>query len=110
MSDSPASHPGRARLPWVMWLACALAVAAGSLLALTDLAGIVMGSWDTPTPGLAWLKAGVIGQLGLAAAAVAVLVAGAAHPSWPRRAAVLAGVIIALEAGWFLATRMLAAS
>ena len=110
MSDSPASRPGRARLPRAMWLTGALAVAAAGLLALTDLAGIVMGSWDTPAPGLGWLKAGAIGQLGLAAAAVAVLVAGAARPSWRRRGMVLAGAIIALEAGWFLLTRMLATS
>ena len=110
MSDSPASRPGRTPLPWAMWLACALAVAAAVLLALTDLAGIVMGSWDTPALGLGWLKAGAIGQLGLAVATVAVLVAGAAHPSWRRGAAVMAGAIIALEAGWFLLTRMLAAS
>jgi len=90
-----------------MWLACALAVAAAGLLALTDLAGIVMGSWDTPGPGLGWLKAGAIGQFGLA---VAVLAAGAARPSRRRGAAVVAGVIIALEVGWFLLTRMLAAS
>ena len=86
MSDSPASRPGRTPLPWAMWLACALAVAAAVLLALTDLAGIVMGSWDTPALGLGWLKAGAIGQLGLAVATVAVLVqaqhtpAGAAAP------------------------------
>jgi hypothetical protein len=93
-----------------MCLACVLAAAAGGLLAAADLAGAVMGSWDTPAPGLGWLKAGAIGQLGLAAAAVAVLVAGAAHPSWRRRAAVMAGAIIALEAGWFLLTRVLATS
>jgi hypothetical protein len=110
VSDSSASRPGRTHLPWTMVLACVLAVAAAGLLAVTDLAGIVMGSWDTPAPGLGWLKAGAIGQLGLAAAAVAVLVAGAAHPSWRRRAAVMAGAIIALEAGWFLLTRMLATS
>lgn len=110
MNDGPASRPGRAHLPWAMWLACPLAVAAAGLLALTDLAGIVMGSWDTPGPGLGWLKAGAMGQLGLAVAAVAVLVAGAARPSRRRSAAVTAGTIIALEAGWFLLTRMLAAS
>jgi len=110
MSDSPASRADRTHLPWAMWLTCALAVAVGSLLALTDLAGIVLGSWDTPAPGLGWLKAGGIGQLGLAAAAVAVLITGAAQPSRRRRAAVMAGAIIALQAGWFLATRMLAAS
>jgi hypothetical protein len=108
MSDGPASRPGRTHLPWATWLACALAVAAAGLLALTDLAGTVMGSWDTPAPGLGWLKAGAIGQLGLALAAAAVLVAAAARPRWRRRAAAMAGAIIALEAGWFLLTRMLA--
>jgi hypothetical protein len=93
-----------------MWLACALAIAVAGLLALTDLAGIVMGSWDTPGPGLGWLKAGAIGQFGLAVAAVAALLAGAARPSRRRGAAVMAGAIIALEAGWFLLTRTLAAS
>jgi hypothetical protein len=110
MSDSPASRPSRTHLPWSMWLACALAVAVAGLLAAADLAGIVMGSWDTPAPGLGWLKTGAIGQLGLAIAAVAVLVAGAARPSGRRRAAVMAGAIIALEVGWFLLTRMLAAA
>ena len=46
----------------------------------------------------------------VAVAALAVLVAGAARPSRRRGAAVMAGAIIALEAGWFLLTRMLAAS
>ena len=110
MNDGPAGRPGRTHLPWSLWLACALAAAVAGLLALTDLAGIVMGSWDTPAPGLGWLKAGAIGQLGLAVAAVAALVAGTARPRWRRRAAVMAGAIIALEAGWFLLTRMLAAS
>jgi hypothetical protein len=85
-------------------------VVAAGLLALTDLAGIVLGSWDTPAPGLGWLRAGAIGQLGLAIAAVAVLVAGTARPRGRRHAAGLAAAIIALEAGWFLLTRMLAAA
>jgi hypothetical protein len=106
MSDSPASRPGR----MAVWLASALAVAAAGMLAQTDLVGIVMGSWDTPAPGLGWLKAGAVGQLGLPPAAVAVLVAGTARPRWRRRAAVMAGAIIALEVGWFLLTRMFAAS
>ena len=110
MSDSPPSRPGRAPLSGAMWLVCALAVAAAGLLAVIDLAGIVMGSWDTPAPGLGWLKAGAFGQLGLAAVAVAVLVAGAACPRWRASAAVMAGAIIAVEVGWFLLTRMLAAS
>jgi hypothetical protein len=110
MSDGPASRPGWTHPPWAVWLACGLAIAAAALLALTDLAGIVMGSWDTPAPGLGWLRAGAIGQLGLAAAAAALLVAAAARPSWRRHAAATAGAIIALEAGWFLLTRTLATS
>jgi hypothetical protein len=90
MSDSPASRPGRTHLPRALWLTCALAVAAASLLALIDLVGIVMGSWDSPAPGLGWLKAGAIGQLGLAVAVFAVFAAGAARPSWRRGAAVVA--------------------
>ena len=57
--------------------------------------------------GLGWLKAGAIGQFGLAIAAVAVLIAGAGRPSWHRGAAITAYAIIALEIGWFLLTRML---
>ena len=79
----------------------------GGLFAVVDLAGMVMGSWDTPVAGLGWLKAGAIGQFGLAIAAVAVLIAGAARPSWHRGAAITAYAIIALEIGWFLLTRML---
>lgn len=110
MTDGHASQDGRTHLPWAMCVACVLAVALAGLLALIDLAGMVMGSWDTPAPGLGWLKAGAIGQVGLAVTAVAVLVAGAARPSGRRRAAVIAGAIIALEAGWFLLTRELATS
>ena len=110
MNDSPAGRPGRTHRPWATWVACALAVAAAGLLALTDLAGVVMGSWDSPAPGLGWLKAGAVGQLGLAVAAAAVLIAAAARPSWRRHAAAMAGAVIALEAGWFLLTRTLATS
>ncbi len=52
--------------------------------------------------------AGAAGQCGLAVAAAAVLVAGVARPGWRRGAAVTAWGVIALEAGWFLLTRMLA--
>lgn len=110
MKDSPAGRSGWTHRPWAVWLPCALAVAAGGLFALVDLAGMVMGSWDTPAPGLGWLKAGAIGQAGLAIAAAAVLIAGVVHPSRRGGAAIAAGAIIALETGWFLLTRTLAAS
>jgi hypothetical protein len=84
-----------------------LAVVMASLLAAIDLVGVLMGSWDTPAPGLGWLKAGAWGQCGLALAAVVVLVAGPAHPGWRRAAALTTSGIIALEVGWFLLTRQL---
>ncbi len=79
----------------------------GGLFVVVDLGGLVMGSWDTPVAGLGWLKAGAIGQFGLVIVAAAVLIAGAARPSWRRGAAIAAYAIIALEIGWFLLTRML---
>ncbi len=107
MKDISAGRPGWMHRAWAMWLPCASAVVAGGLFAVADLAGTVMGSWDTPVAGLGWLKAGAIGQSGLAIAAVAVLIAGAARPSWHRGAAITAYAIIAPEIGWFLLTRML---
>ena len=110
MKDSHAGRSGWTHLAWPMWLPGAFAVAVGGLFAVIDLAGMVMGSWDTPVPGLGWLKAGAIGQLALVIAAVTVLVAGAAHPSWRRGAAITACVIIVLEIGWFMLTRLLVGS
>ena len=107
MKDISAGRSGWMHRARAMWLPCASAVVAGGLFAVVDLAGVVMGSWDTPVAGLGWLKAGAIGQSGLAMAAVAVLIAGAARPSWHRVAAITAYAIIALEIGWFLLTRML---
>jgi len=101
---------GRAPPAWAMWLPGVAAFAGAVLLAAVDLAGLVMGSWDSPAPGLGWLKAGAIGQCGLAVAAAAVLIAGAAHPGWRRGAAASAWALIALTAGWFLLTRTLASS
>jgi len=105
-----AAHAGRTDPLWAIWLPCLLAVAVAGLFAAVDLVGMVMGSWDTPAPGLPWLRVGAIGQCGLALAAAILLVAGETHPSWRHGAAVAAWAIIALEVGWFLLTRMLANS
>jgi hypothetical protein len=110
MRVKPAAGAARPHPAWVMWLPCALAFALAGLLAAVDLGGLVMGSWDSPGPGLGWLKAGAIGQCGLAAAAAAVLVAGAARPGWRHGATMTAWALIALEAGWFLLTRLLLAN
>jgi len=105
-----AAHVGRTDPLWAIWLPCLLAVAVAGLFAAVDLVGMVMGSWDTPAPGLPWLRVGAIDQCGLALAAAILLVAGGTHPSWRHGAAVAAWAIIALEVGWFLLTRMLANS
>ena len=105
MAGASRPHPA-----WAMWLPGVAAFAGAILLAAVDLVGLVMGSWDSPAPGLGWLKAGAIGQCGVAAAAAAVLVAGAARPGRRRGATVTAWVMIALAVGWFLLTRTLASS
>src|SRR5271165_1882415 len=107
MKGISAGRSGWPHLAWAMWLPCVSAVVVAGLFVVVDLAGMVMGSWDTPVAGLGWLKAGAIGQFGLAIVAAAVLIAGAARPSWHRGAAITAYAIIALEIGWFLLTRML---
>ena len=102
-----AGRSGWPHLAWAMWLPCVFAVVVAGLFVVVDLAGMVIGSWDTPVAGLGWLKAGAIGQFGLVIVAAAVLIAGTAHPGWRRGAAITAYAIIALEIGWFLLTRML---
>ena len=107
MKGISAGRSGWPHLAWAMWLPCVFAVVVAGLFVVVDLGGLVMGSWDTPVAGLGWLKAGAIGQFGLVIVAAAVLIAGTAHPSWRRGAAITAYAIIALEIGWFLLTRML---
>jgi len=109
MRGIPAGRSGwpHLALALALWLPCVCAVVMAGLFIAVDLAGLIMGSWDTPVAGLGWLKAGAIGQFGLAIAAAAVLIAGVPRPSWHRGAAITACAIIALEVGWFLLTRML---
>src|SRR6201986_2422971 len=80
MKDMPPGRSGWMHLAWAMWLPCASAVVVGGLFAVVDLAGMVMGSWDTPVAGPGWLKDGAIGQFGPATPAGAGLSAGAARP------------------------------
>ena len=88
MKGISAGRSGWPPLAWAMWLPCVSAVVAGGLFVVAGLAGLVMGSWDTPVAGLGWLKAGAIGQSGLAVVAAAALIAGVAHPGWHRGAAI----------------------
>jgi len=107
MRGISTGRSGWPQLAWAMWLPCVFAVVVAGLFIVVDLAGLIMGSWDTPVAGLGWLKAGATGQFGLAIVAAAALIAGVPRPGWHRGAAIAAYAIIALEIGWFLLTRML---
>ena len=65
---SPAARPGETWRPWAILLPCVLAFAASGLVVGTDGLAGVMGSWDTPAPGLRWTKMGILGHCILAAA------------------------------------------
>jgi hypothetical protein len=110
VKDNPALTPQPARRRWAIWLPAALAVTGAVLFILVDEAGLIMGSWDTPAPGLGWLRAGVAGQVLLAAAALATLITGMTSARWHRTAVVTGWVIVAVGCGWFLVTTLLARS
>jgi hypothetical protein len=107
MQTNPPAALGRPWRPWTLVLPGVLALVSAGVLAFIDVAGLVMGSWDTPAPGLHWLRTGIVGQCVLAAIAVTALLVGANRPSL-RRAAVGAWTLIPVEFGWFLLTARLA--
>ena len=94
--------PGRAWRPWTIWLPGLLALAASGLLVIADALAGVMGSWDTPAPGLRWITAAVIGHCAPAVLSLVVLAAGATRPSRRRAAAIAAWMIIPAGVAWFL--------
>jgi hypothetical protein len=104
-APGPGGPAGRA---WIIWLPCGIAFTGAGLLALADGYAAVMGSWDTPAPGLSWLGAGAAGQGVLAAGTAAVLVTGLRRPRSRRAAAAGAWAIVAAEVGWFEVTARLA--
>jgi hypothetical protein len=110
VKDNPAPAPLPTPRLWAIWLPAALAIIGAVLFILVDEAGLIMGSWDTPAPGLGWLRAGVTGQVLLAAAALATLITGMTSARWRRSAVVTAWVIVAAGCGWFLLTTQLARS
>lgn len=109
MSTEPNACPGGTWRPWTIWLPGALAVAWSGLLIIADGLAGVMGSWDTPPPGLMrWVKVGVIGHCVLVAASALVLAEGLRFPARRRAAALTAWVIIPVGFGWLLLTGRLA--
>jgi hypothetical protein len=106
----PAAR-GRTWRPWTIWVPCLLALIWSGLLVVGDVFADLMGSWDTPAPGLGWIKVAIIGHCVLAGASVVLLVTGLGFPSWRRVAAVAAWMIIPVGLGWALLTaRLLAGS
>lgn len=103
-----AARAGTGYPLWAFLLPCVLAIVVAGLLVVVDLVGMIMGSWDTPIPGLRWLKVGAIGQGVLVVAAAALLIVGLTHPRWRQGAALAGWGLIVLEAGWFLLTRVAA--
>jgi hypothetical protein len=102
MDDKSAAR--RTWRPWTLWLACTVAFAVCGLLIVAEGLAGVMGSWDTPEPGIGWIKVGVIGQCVMAVASVAVLVAGLRQARWRRAAVIAAWAIIPVGFGWFVLT------
>jgi hypothetical protein len=80
VSGKPASEPDSAWRPRGIWLPCAPTFACSGALIMAARAAAVMGSWDTPAPGLSSLAIGADGQGVLAAVDVGILMAGAKRP------------------------------
>ncbi len=97
--------PGGRRQPWHRWTICvaaAVALVASILLLVADALAAIMGSWDSPEPGLGWIKVAVIGHIALGAGSVILFGAGLRRPSWRPVATILAWAIIPVGIGWFL--------
>lgn len=107
MSEDVA--PRRER-PWRIRTVCvpvALAlVACGIFIVAEGIAG-VMGSWDTPMPGLWWIKVGIIGHCVLAALAAIALAVALRSPPRRRAVTISAWMIIPVGFGWLVLTTRL---
>jgi len=80
---------------WTVLLPSALAFVACVLMFLADLLAQVMANWDSPMPGLGWLKIAAAGHGLLAVAAVVLFGFGLRRTSGHRGEAITAWLIIA---------------
>jgi hypothetical protein len=110
VSGKLVSEAAGAWRPWSIWLPAALAFVWSGLLAVGDGYAAVMGSWDTPMPGLGWLGVGAAGQGVLAAVDVGVLVAGLRRPQQRRAAVMAAWLLIPVAFAWFILTGRLSSA
>lgn len=90
-------------------IACALGFAVSGLLVIADGLAGVMAVWDTPSPGIGWIRVAMAGHCLLAAASVALFVLGVRPSSRRRSEAIAAWLIIPVALGWFLLAGRLAA-
>ena len=102
MRDALAARAGRTWRPWTVRVPATLAPVSSVLFVVADGFAGVMGSWDTPMPGLWWVRVGIIGHCVLAALAIVLLVVGMRSASWRRTAAISAWMIIPVGFGWLV--------
>jgi hypothetical protein len=103
--DGTARAGERAGGPWQPWtvaVPCGVAFVSSGLLIVADGIVGVMGSWDTPVPGLWWIRYAIIGHCLLAAASVVLLGLGLKNPAFRRTAAILAWAILPVGFGWLV--------
>lgn len=110
MSGKLAARPGGAPRSWSIWLPCALAFVWSGLLIVADGYAAVMGSWDTPAPGLGWVGVGAAGQGVLAAVDAGILVAGVKRPRRRQTAVIAAWMLIPVSFAWFILTGRLSSA
>jgi hypothetical protein len=104
MSGKRSAGPSGAWRAWSIWLPCALAFVWSGVLVVADGYASVMGSWDTPAPGLGWLGVGAAGQGVLAVVDVGILVAGVKQPGRRQTAVIAAWLLIPVSFAWFILT------
>jgi hypothetical protein len=108
MGEKPAVHADRHWRLWTAALPCGLAVTVSGLLVIGDGLAGVMASWDTPSPGIGWIRVAIIGHCTLAAASLVLLGLAARPSSRHRGEAIAAWAIIVAAIAWFVLAGRLA--
>jgi len=89
---------------------CALGFVVSGVLVIADGLAGVMASWDTPSPGIGWIRVAMAGHCLLAAASAVLFGLCLRSPSRHRAEAIAAWLVIPVAVGWFVLAGRLAAS